>query len=724
MDFTKFFKLLFRHRFSLIIIPAITVIISYFLVRNLPDNYQSQAQIATGIVDETQKVLNSDDRAVQESQINQEFSNLIEMMKMNKMIDQVSYRLIIHDLTSPHPFKEWSKLMKTLNESAKQNAIKVFKEKYKKKEGLSLWNKEQNGMYALLRSMGYDEESLKQKLFIYRANNSDFIYIEYTSQNPELSAYVVNTLCAEFITYYTSIVKENQQKAVNFLDALLKEKYRAMNQKISLLRDYKIKNRVLNLYEQSKLLYGMILEYETRRQEAEKNIVSHEGAIQGIDSKFDIKDRRYVESTLTRVNEDILSKKQKLRLLQEKYIQNNFDPRFKKSIDSLKETLTADINKLTDKYIYSPLSAKQDLVQQKLSLQIQQDIARYSVKTIETELRELNVAFDKLVPHEAVVQSYERDIEVASKEYLEILNKYNQTHMESGYSIKLRQIQIAMPGLALPSKKMLLVILSGIISFVFCAVVLFILFFLDDSITQPKELAQKTGLTVIGQLKKLQGSKLDLSKVWRGNSNNKDIEELKDQLRSIRFEIDRDLSKSLKTVGITSIRAGEGKTLLSINLAFAYSMMNKKVLLIDGNFCNPSISKTVQPSIYIEDLFKDSSNQSQFDRDNLIQVLGNHGGDVSLLEINKEEEIREVFESLKTLFDIIIIETAPLEQISKSKEWFLFTDKVVSVLEANQTIRESKKQYIEYLKSLDKKLIGWILNKVQNELNKSKNVKS
>jgi len=88
MEFSDFFKILKRHKLTLIIVPVVTVIIAYFLVHNQPDSYSSAARIATGIVDQTQQLLNNNN--AQESQINQEFSNLTEMLRSKKMLDQLS----------------------------------------------------------------------------------------------------------------------------------------------------------------------------------------------------------------------------------------------------------------------------------------------------------------------------------------------------------------------------------------------------------------------------------------------------------------------------------------------------------------------------------------------------------------------------------------------------------------------------------------------------------
>lgn len=487
MEVRNFIKLLCKHKYTLIIIPLITIIIAFFLVRNLADTFISETQIATGIVDQTQQTLN-EGVSFQDSRINQEFNNLLEMIRLKRVVDQVSYQLIIHDLTSVKPFKKPVKDLEELSQSARKSALKVYTSKYIDREALFLGDNNQYGLNRVLESMAYDEISLNDKLTIRRSNNSDFITVSFQSENPDLSAFIVNTLCKEFISYYSTLVKENQQKAVTFLGKLLQQKKQALNDKTEELKTFKIKNRVLNLDEQAKALFNQIVDFETRREQAERDIESFSGAVAGIDSKFNPNERRYLESALVRINQDIISTKEKLRVLNDQYIQSDFDEDYKDQIDSLTKELTSQINLSTDRYISNPLAAKEALIAQKITLQVQNDLAKYSIRSITNELVRLNIKFDKLVPNEAVVQSFENAIDIAGKEYLEILQKFNQTSMESDFSVQLRQVDLAMPHSAEPSKKMLLVILSGIISFVFCIVVLFILFFLTIPLSSLKNL--------------------------------------------------------------------------------------------------------------------------------------------------------------------------------------------------------------------------------------------
>lgn len=715
-ELKKFILLVWKYRLILVIVPLITIMITFFIVRNLPDSYWAEAQIATGIVDETQQMSFSDDAMLQDSRINQKFVNMTEVMRSKSMLNLVSYKIILHDLTSK-PFKEKSPLLKELNSDAIKHAIEVFREKYKNKEGLNLRDPDQNGLYAVLRSMEYDDQSLKSALSVYRLGATDFINLDYTSESPNLSAFVVNTLSDEFTSYYTTLVKANQRSSVNFLENLLKQKADTLQNRISRLRSYKIQNRILNLDEQSSQIMGQSADYELRIQQAEKDIISYRGAISNIDKRFNPLDRQYFESTLTDINQSILSTRSEIHSLYDKYIQNDFDDAYKKSIDSLQRILSSQINSQSDKYITNPLNTKQDLIQQKLNLQLQLDLATYGLNSLKRHLNYIGSKFDNLVPHEAVIQSFDRDIETVSKEYQDLLTQYNQIKMESEFPIKLRQILVAMPGLPEPSKKMLLVLLSGILSAAFCLIVFFVIFYLDDRIRRPMELAVATKTPVLGFLHLVGNSTLDLKGIWKNLHGTAEMREFKKQLRSTRFEVNRELSVSGNRgniLNITSISEGEGKTLIAACIAYTYVMVSKKVLLIDGNFDHPSITQNSVTNLFIEDYFKTGEIPNS-DFTTGIMVMGNRGGDKSLYELTDEHTIKERLEHLKSIFDVIIVETPSLESLNKAKEWISYSDKTLSVFQADQSLTPTKKQHIHYLSTINGKFIGWVLNKVKPE---------
>jgi len=719
MEFKGFIKLLKKQRFIIILVPVIAIIITYFLTKNQPNSYSSKAVLATGIVDQTQNILNEGADA-QESKISQEFSNLTEMLKSKKVLDQVSYTLMIHDLTSKDPYRKPSKLLQTLNADARHHALVTYMDLYKRRDALSLFDADQNGLNILLGSMKYDDQSLLNNLTVYRVQNSDYIEVEFDSESANLSADVVNLVCKEFIDYYTFMVKDNQRKAVDFWGALLAAKQDTLDNRMAVLKAYKIKNHILNLNEKAKSIYGQISDFETRREEVQKNIEATQASIDDIDKKFSPTDRKYIESTKVDVSRQILAEREQLQALNNSYVQSGFNSRYKKQIDSLSSSLSSHIAALSDKYVMNPLSAKQDLVQQKLALQVQNDLAKNSVGAINAELSRLTKEFDGLVPHEGTIQALESAVTVASQEYLEILVKYNQTNMVAKVSVQLRLLERAEPGAAQPSKKMLLVILSGIIGFIFCIAVFFILFLFDDSVKNARELANKTKLPVLGHVNMLKNKSIDLRDIWSQGNHPEDTRYFRNLMQSIRYEVDAELANQ-KVLLVNSLAKSEGKTFIAINLAYAYSTIGKKVLLIDGNFSNTSITEFSNSKYYLEDFLAGRIDGSFLIAGQMITVLCNKGGDISLLEVASEQQIAEKFEQLKRSFDVIIIESSDLDTLNRAKEWVAFSDKILTVFEAGQSITEPSRLKTEYLKTTNK-FSGWILNLEQPENKEAENL--
>ena len=364
MEEPSFLTLLYRHKFMMITSSIIAVLITFMLTKHLPQSFSSKARLATGLVDQTEAQVLDSKLDPQESKINLEFANLIQSIQLKKIFDQVSYLLIIHDLTNKDAYRMKSKLVNSLNKSAIDHAVAVYTKKYQLREPLFLYDVDQKGLDEVIKSMGYDYETLKSKVSIYRVSNSDFLDLDFDGDNPQFCAFVLNTLCSEFISYYAEIVKESHIKGVNFLENLLEEKRQGMNAKMQLLKDYKIKNRVLNLNEQAKSIYAQIADFESRKELTEKDVVAFTGAIKGIDNKFDPSNRSYIESTFIKINGEIMATKDILKRYTEAYIKSNYSPKVKVKIDSLQSVLTAQITQLSDKYIVNPLSAKESLVTQ------------------------------------------------------------------------------------------------------------------------------------------------------------------------------------------------------------------------------------------------------------------------------------------------------------------------------------------------------------------------
>jgi succinoglycan biosynthesis transport protein ExoP len=704
-EFYKFLAVLKKYKWVLIIVPIVAILVTYILVRNQPNTYISQAQLSTGIADDKQNTVFS--QVLPGDQVNQAFANLMEMVKMKKVLDQVSYLLILNDLKSTKVFKEPSSLMKTVNQDAKRHAAEVIQAKYNKAEPLDPNNPDQLGMINLIRSMGYDSGSISNSISAYRSGNSDFLIIQAESDGPELAAFMANSIANEFIKNYTNVVKQNQQKAIDYLSGLMLDRTDTLSKRMTDLRTYKTRNRVLNLDEQSKQLYTSILEYETKKQEAIQTTSSYAGALNEIDNKFNPSDRKYLESTISKVNQDIADVKNEISAMYDAQLQSDFEPRYQVSMDSLNMILNQRIHQSSDQYLVNPLASKQELVAEKIRLEIQLDLSRYSMNALENELNRLNSRFDNMVPKEAEVQTLEMNVDIATKAYMDILAKYNETNLESAFAVKLNIIQNAMPGSSKPSKKMLLILLSGVISMAICLVFMFVLYYLDNTIRTAAELANMTGVAVYGDLNFMNHSTLSIRDIWNDQDVPNDLMLFKNQLRSIRHEIESDLQGNLLV--LTSLTPFEGKSFICMNLAAALMVTYKRILVIDGNFINSSISNDFTSTLFLEDFLNERISLDKGTENASITILKNRGGDNSLMEISTEEKIKDKLEYAKSIYDVILIDSTALTESNQAKEWIAQADAVIGVFRSGKILSDKKMLLIDYLKNTNV-FKGWILN--------------
>jgi Mrp family chromosome partitioning ATPase/capsular polysaccharide biosynthesis protein len=543
-------------------------------------------------------------------------------------------------------------------------------------------------------------------------DNSQYINLEYASENPQLSAFVLNTLSEEFIDYYISVSTANKNSSLNFLDSLMQAKQAALAQQEDLLKKYKIDNGILNIDDEAKTIYGTIAEVEAKKNNAEKDIVAYNAALKNIDQRFTPENRKYFESSSSTLNSEIVNIKEQIRLSNDAYIQSGFDEQYKAKIDSLQAKLTSKIHAQTDNYTSNPTAAKDNLVAQKLTLEVSRDLAQNSVQTFGNELGRLNSHLRKLVPNLATIQALQAKIEVANKEYTDIVQKYNQAHVEANASLPVKIVEKALPGDPAPSKKIVLVALSSVVSLILCILALFAMFYFDTSISSKEQLENLVNIPVLGSMNKIKVESTNLQNLWHKGVTDKNNQEFKNSLRSIRYEIENCLREDNKVVAVTSVNEREGKTLFTESLAYAFSKANKKVLIIDGNFMNPEISNSINGSNFIE-TFLLGNNDTKMVDDELITVIGNKGGDGSLLELNSSKNIQDFFFVLKTIYDVIIIETSALDSSNKAnaKEWISFADKVVVLFESGRKFDESASRHIHYLKQLGEKLAGMIINK-------------
>ncbi|MFC3362952.1 exopolysaccharide transport family protein [Pedobacter fastidiosus] len=693
----------------LILVPIIAVIITYFLVQNLPKQYSSETQISTGLLDPSKKVISNE--TTDFFKVSQQFSNIMEKFKMKKIINILSYNLILHDLEQPRvAFRKYSEKIDSLNAGQRQEVINLYKQKLATKSVLTLADNDGKfKLYDIIESMGYGEELLKKEIDINHTENSDYINVEYVSENPNLSAFVVNNLATEFITNYSSDVSSNQNNSIRLLDSVLKQKELVMNDKNGSLSTFKRSKGVLNLSEQSASVYAQISQYESQRADAIRQIQSNQGAIATIESKLRGSDS-FVNGSSRADNREIVSLKKERELANNAFIENNFRASDQKRVDSLTRLINSKSNQNSDDNVLDPRTSKQALVTQKLNLEIAMQQAKSSMRSIDQELSVLRGRYSSMVPYDADIQNYEREADLATKEYMTALDQFNQNKSGQSMGLRLQIEQLGLPGNPEASKKAIYLAGSGLGSFFLCLTGIFLIFIADNKIKTSAQLANATKANTIGVLNKIESNERNIREIWNDKSGNLNYEFYRDMLRSLRFEISEKMDvDGSKILGITSLVAGEGKTFIAHCLAYAFAMTGKKVLLIADEL---PVVQSESKALATSQNFQTFLIKKEIHTEDLITIMNKSTARESLLETQSIKSLKAGFDVLSKEFDLIIVDVNALHDINIAKEWLLFTEKNISIFEYGKAFAENDREFAEYIKKLPG-FLGWVLNKTQ-----------
>jgi len=707
MDIKSFLKLVNRYKWLLIIIPAIVSAVTYQLTKNLPKQYSSEVRISTGLLDPSKKLISTE--TTDFFKISQQFSNIIEKLKAKKITNLLSYNLMLHDLqTKGKSFRSYSKELDSLNQDEKIELTDLLKDKLSKKSILTLAdNKLKYRLYDIVGSMGYSEEALMDKIDISHVENSDYINIAFVSENPDLSAYVVNKMAAEFISNYSADINTNQNASIVLLDSLLQRKEQLMNEKNNALSNFKRTKGVLNLNEQSATVYSQISEYEAQRAQALRLIQSNRGAIAIIEGKLKGSDP-YVKGSSRNDNQEIVRLKRQLEIANSNYIDNNFNARDQRKVDSLSRILSEKSAANIDENVLDPRTSKQSLVQQKLSLEIALQQAKSSIRTLDNQLATLRARYRSMVPYDADIQNYEREAELATKDYMAALDIYNNNQTKQKMGLQLEIDQAGLPGNPEPSKEILYTAGAGFGSLVLCLGLLFVLFIADSSIITLGQLELFTKSKGLGQINLVEGTDRSIRSIWADKSGNANYDTFKDLLRSLRFEVGNKMDvDGSKILGITSLVNGEGKTFISYSLAYAFAMTGKKILLIADD---QPVTKSDSKELSTSQNFQKFLIKKEIHVEDLITFMNKNTEKESLLEIQNISNLRAGFEVLRREFDLIIIDINSLSDMNITKEWLLFAEKTICVYESGRSMKDGEKKNLEYIKK-HSGFAGWVLNK-------------
>jgi uncharacterized protein involved in exopolysaccharide biosynthesis len=714
MDFKELVRHIWRFKWFLLAIPIITVVIVNYKTKDLPRQYQSQALISAGVADQNKSAIPGLPN-LDFFKENQQFTNIIEKIKLKKVMSILSYKLIIHDLENPnHQFEPSSKMIDSMSASEKEDALKEFKARLARQETMSLNDPESARLYNIIASKYYDDESINKSLIVAHSDGSDFISVTFTSGNPELAAFVVNTLSEAFLAINDADQDVSQGNSIATLDSVVKQKRALMVSKNDSLSRFKNNSGVLNVEKQSETAYAQIIAAQSKRADALREIQNDQGALAAVESKLKNGDPYANNDHLIADNRRADALRSELSVVNRKKVDDIYNPSAlaadNRRLDSLNTLINAEVLKQAGpNTIIDPSAARTALIQQHNDLGVKLAAAKNGISSIDREIASITSSYNKMVPYDANIANYQREADQATKDYVDALNRFNLAQTAQSVGAKVKIAQYGVIGAPEPSKRKVFIIVAGVGSFIFCFAIVVALFFLDGRIKTPYQLARDTGIPVIGSLNLIKNPNDSIRDIWHNEANWDDVA-FKNLLRSLRLDIaNAMLDDNSKILGITSLAPEEGRSFIATNLAYAFAMTGKLVMLIASETQALENASNVPQ---LGDNFENFLVRREIHVDHLITTLKKNDNGVSLLEMQNSANVRAGFDLLKNEFDIIIIDINSFRDLNIAKEWLLFTDKSVAVFKAGREMNDRDKELLNQLKT-QPGFMGWIMNRVK-----------
>ena len=726
MDLLYFLKVLYRKKWIIIFLTFLALVTAFIFLLFKKPLYESVAQYSTGFTADRVKLTDGSSIADLYT-ADTKFDNVIETFKSPRVMGMISYRLLLHDLENPQlPYRKLTGKQKESTEymSVSQSAAKqILTNKINKGELLRSDDPEGKRLIEYLKLFNYDYASLTKYLFIVRVEKTDYLDIVFRSEKPELSAWVVNALGTEFLNYYQKLNLQRTEENVDNIKELERQQANKVDSLSNILLQEKQSQGTIDPVSRSTSAMETVKDLEGKLAEEKSKYDEHSNRLQYLQNNLkNLQGKAGVSSGTNSEVVKLLDQQHKLE--SDLVAKGGNDADLQKQIKDIR----AQINQKSNSGI---LKAKttQDIDDLQDKINEENSIVKAAESTITYYTGKINnyTGLTNLNPGSNVKIDVIRDkLDLEQKQLANIKDKLNQAEglSKDDPTANFRRTLEGQPAVEPEPKKTIITMgISGVSMFFLSSFIFLFLEIFNASIKTPYGFEKSVKLRLISILSSLKLKNKNLSDIILNDSGEADGSNemlFKNNIRKLRYEIS---VTGKRTFLFTSTQRRTGKSTIIEALAYSFLLNKKKVLIIDMNMHNNTITRKFEAGLLIQDMSEklstqipsmlaNASGKTSFEN---LYIIGCRESSFTPSEALFKMDMPALITTLEKNYDYIFIEGPSLNNYADSKELVQYASAVVSVFSAEQAVTQTDKTSIQFLQNLKEKNHGAILNNVLPE---------
>lgn len=520
MDLFRYLvRFLYKIRWYLVILPMIAMIIAWFSTRNMERTYDAKTTIYTGMIT-GYNIEGGTGTAGGNQQTN--IANLMLIIQTDNTIHEVALRLFARCMMYGNRSKDNNYIsaehFRLLDASvpAEVKALINHNSEQETYRNLKAYEKpsQDNFLFGLLNFHPYFSiNSITSRLKVLQLEASDIIDISYSANDPGICYNTLDILNDVFAKQYRDLRYGETLNVIKFFEKEVARLYKVLTDAENDLIKYNVKHRIINYSEQTKQLASLEAGQQTKDNELRMNIATTEALIEYL--KRQLGDRtRIIESNqnFTNLVRDITrlqSRIANLKLMSSENGGNNNEAQIElaKAERQLNET-TKKVKELTQTLEASNYSTDtgvkaSSLIDRWLEqvLLLEQTKAELGAQDIMKE--SINEQFLFYSPIGATLDRKDRHIGFIETNYIEMLKALNSARLrQRNLQMSTAVLRILNPPVfplnAQPTNRLMTLLGSFLLTFVFTALYFFIIEMLDRTLRDRMRSEKITNIPVMG----------------------------------------------------------------------------------------------------------------------------------------------------------------------------------------------------------------------------------